>query len=286
MRKVRIVADSTSDIPQEIRERLGIEMIPLKVIFGEQSYLDAVTISQEQFYDKLTKEPALPTTSQPSPVDFMEMYERILDAEPGVAIISIHLSAALSGTYQSAILGSSMLERECDVSVYDSKSASYGIGMLVVKAAEMAEAGCTKDEILQAIEQLKADMKLYFLVDTLEYLQKGGRIGKAAALFGSILNIKPILSLDSEGVVTAIEKVRGQKKAMGRILDLLTSEFGNDPVEMTLAWTTSSEAALELGRLASERLDVRSTSHTHIGAVIGTHVGPGTSAIFVHRVKG
>jgi len=286
MRKVRIVTDSTADIPQEMREQLGIEMIPLQVIFGEETYMDAVTISTEQFYQKLTTSSMLPTTSQPSPVDFMNLYNRLLDEDPEAPIISIHISAALSGTYQSAVLGRDLLERDGDITVYDSRSASFGIGMVVVQAAEMAAAGAPKEQILEAMDELRSDKRLYFLVDSLEYLQKGGRIGRAAALFGSILNIKPILSLDAEGVVIPVDKVRGQKKAIGRILDMLANEFGADPVAMTLAWSTTNEAALELGRQASEKIDVRSTHHTTIGAVIGTHVGPGTSAIFINRVKG
>jgi len=285
MSAIRIVTDSTADIPEQMREQLNIEIVPLKVIFGEESYLDGVTISPEQFYDKLTSSSMLPTTSQPSPVEFMETYDRILNESPDATIISIHLSSAVSGTYQSAVLGHSLLERDGDIVVYDSKSASFGIGMLVVKAAEMAAAGMSKEQILDEIETMNQDKRLYFLVDSLEYLQKGGRIGKAAALFGSILNIKPILSLD-DGEVTAIDKVRGQKKAVQRILDLLAKDFDSDPVDMTLAWTTHNELALELGEQAKARLQVRGTHHTKIGSVIGTHVGPGTVAIFINRVKG
>ncbi|MFC4101003.1 DegV family protein [Paenibacillus xanthanilyticus] len=286
MSKVRIVTDSTSDIPAEMREQLGIELVPLKVIFGEETYLDGITLSPEQFYDKLQRAQSLPTTSQPSPIEFMETYERILNEDPGASIISIHLSAKFSGTFQSAMIGQSMLERDADISVYDSKSATYGIGLLVVHAAKLAQAGKTKAEILDEIEQLNQDKKLYFIVDTLEYLQKGGRIGKASAVIGSILNIKPILSIDNEGEVTAIDKVRGQKKAIARILELVERDFGRDPVELTIAWTNVKDLAQELGRLVQEKLDVRVVHHTWIGPVIGAHVGPGAAAIFINRVRG
>ena len=166
--------------------------------------------------------PSLPTTSQPAPIEFMETYERILSENPESSIISIHISSAVSGTYQSAVIGSTMLDepKEHHITVIDSKSASYGAGMLVVRAAEMAAAGESKEAILQEIDRLNKDKRLYFLVDSLEYLQKGGRIGKAAALFGSILSIKPILTLDEDGGVTAIDKVRGTKKAMERFIEL------------------------------------------------------------------
>ncbi|QYR23707.1 DegV family protein [Paenibacillus sp. sptzw28] len=284
MRTVKIITDSTSDIPVHVRKQLGIEIVPLKVIFGEESFLDTVTISTQQFFEKLTASSVLPTTSQPSPIEFMEAYDRILKQQPDVSIISLHLSSAVSGTYQSAVLGSSLLEGNGDVTVIDTKSASYGFGMLAVKAAEMAAAGESKESILAEIDRLNSDRKLYFLVDTLEYLQKGGRIGKAAALFGSILNIKPILSLDSDGEVTAIDKVRGQRKAMQRIIDLFKKDFGSDPVEITVGWTYNSDIALELASLAQSQLDVRNVNQTEIGPVIGTHVGPGTAALFINRV--
>lgn len=284
MGNVRIVTDSTADIPNDVLERLGIERVSLKVIFGEQAYLDSVEINSSQFYEKLIGSSILPTTSQPSPLEFMEMYENILQQEPDSSIISIHLSAALSGTYQSAMLGNSMLEGEGDVTVVDSKSASYGFGMMVIKAAEMAAAGKSKEEILTEIERLRLDKRIYFLVDTLEYLQKGGRIGKAAALFGSILNVKPILTVDEEGMVSAIDKVRGQKKAIQRIVDLLKREYGGDPINMMIGWGHKKELAMELAELAKSELNVRSVDETEIGPVIGTHVGPGTAALFINRV--
>ncbi len=285
MSMVKIVTDSTADIPKRVREQLGIEMVSLKIMFGEETYLDAVSISNSQFYEKLIASSALPTTSQPSPVEFMETYQRILQKNPGSSIISIHLSSAVSGTYQSAVIGSTMLEEpnDSEITIIDTKSASYGAGMLVVKAAEMAAAGESKESILAEIERLNKDKKLYFLVDTLEYLQKGGRIGKAAALFGSILNVKPILSLDYEGTVTAVDKVRGTKKAMQRIMELFKNDFGSDPVEMTVGWTHKSEV-LELAALAQDQLNVRNIRQTEIGAAIGAHVGPGTAALFINRV--
>lgn len=284
MGKVRIVTDSTADIPQEERERLGIAMIPLKVHFGEETYLDAVTIGAEQFYKKLIQSPILPTTSQPSPVEFTEVYEKLLAEEPDTSIISIHLAAVLSGTYQSATIAQSMIEGEADIVLVDSKSASFGIGYLAVKAAEMAQAGRSKDEIVNELHRLQEGFNLYFLVDTLEYLQKGGRIGKASALIGSILNIKPILTLDKEGGVFPVDKVRGSKKAMGRIVELLKKDFGDDPVGLTLAWTDDKTVAMELGERIKSELNVKQVGYTTVGSVIGTHTGPGTSAVFMYKV--
>ncbi|SDT43019.1 EDD domain protein, DegV family [Paenibacillaceae bacterium GAS479] len=285
MTQVRIVTDSTSDIPQEIRERLGIEMVPLQVLFGSESFLDSVTLKSEQFYDKLIAFNGLPTTSQPSPAEFITVYERLLDETPEASIISIHLSSQFSGTFQSAMLGSTMLERAADISVFDSRTASCGIGMLVVKAAEMAQSGSSKEEILREIERMRSETELYFLVETLEYLQKGGRIGKASALIGSILNIKPILSIDSSGVIVPVDKVRGTKKAVQRIIELLRGKFPADvPVSVHFAWTSQRGSALELYEAVNANFNVASTSTTTLGPVIGTHVGPGTVAVFMQKI--
>lgn len=284
MGKVRIVTDSTADIPAEDRERLGISMVPLKVIFGEETYLDAVTINSDQFYERLAMSAALPTTSQPSPLEFTDVYQRLLAEDADSPILSIHVSAALSGTYQSAVIAHSMIEGESDITILDSKSASYGFGMRVVKAAEMAQAGESKERIIAEIERLERNTNLYFLVDTLEYLQKGGRIGKASALIGSILNIKPILSLDQDGVVVAVDKVRGSKKAMSRIVELLKETYGDEPVGITMAYSFRKDTAVELFELLKSRLNVQAVGWTTIGAVVGTHTGPGASAVFMYRM--
>jgi len=283
MAKVRIVVDSTADISKEQRDALGIEMVPLGVLFGNETYLDGVTITPDEFYDKLAASSTLPTTSQPSPAEFAEMYERILKESPGSPIISYHLSSDFSGTYQSAMIGSSMVDGEPDITVVDTRSASYGFGVMAVRAAEMAETGHSKDEILAETERLNRDLRLYFMVDTLEYLQKGGRIGKAAALFGSILNIKPILTIE-DGQVSAVDKARGQKKAMQRIADLLEERFGSDPVNVIYAYSKHMEPARELRELIDSRFNVKDVQFTTLGAVIGTHVGPGTAAVFMYRV--
>ncbi|WP_028595723.1 DegV family protein [Paenibacillus assamensis] len=282
MANVRIVTDSTADIPQELRERYNIEMVPLKVHFGNEMYQDAVTISPDQFYEKLANASKLPTTSQPSPVEFLEVYKRLEAQSPDCAIISIHLSAAMSGTYQSALLASSMLEEEqVDVTVIDSKSASFGIGVYVLEAAKLAQAGYDKDAILARIAQLQQEQKLYFLVDTLEYLQKGGRIAKASAMLGTLLNIKPILSIDKEGEVYAVEKVRGQKRLLQRVLEMYKEHFGDQPVDVGVGYSTEKSTADTVVAELKSQFDVQSVQYTRIGAVIGTHVGHGTVAVFV-----
>ncbi|HEX7058189.1 MAG TPA: DegV family protein [Bacilli bacterium] len=284
MAQIRIVSDSTSDIPQELRANLGIETVPLKVHFGNETFLDSVTITPEQFYEKLIQATELPTTSQPSPADFVELYKRLLH-KPDTEIISIHLSSALSGTYQTAVLAKSLLEGGEHISVVDSKHASYGVGILAVAAANAARAGKSREEILDLVKYVRNTMRVYFIVDTLEYLHKGGRIGKASALFGALLNIKPILTIDEAGEVAAVDKIRGSKKAMQRILELLRQDFGDKRVHAVIAHAGVEVDVEELTELVRGNFAVEDLTHTKIGPVIGTHVGPGTTAVFMYPVQ-
>jgi DegV family protein with EDD domain len=280
MTSVVLVTDSTADIPLDVREKLGIAMVPLKVNFGDDTYLDNITLQPAQFYEKLTSYAGLATTSQPSPADFYEVYKKLTDH--GHSVISVQLSGAMSGTYQSATIAKSMLEEDADVTVIDSKSASYGYGMLVVAAAEMAQAGAAKEAIIAEIHRLRAELRLYFLVDTLEYLQKGGRIGKASAVLGTLLNIKPILSINDEGIVFPIDKVRGQKRAMARIAEMLEADFKHNPVNLTVAITPGYETGFnEISELLRKQLNVKRYLETEIGPVVGAHAGPGTVGLFV-----
>lgn len=276
-----VVTDSTADVPEAKRERLHIETVPLKVNFGDETFLDGVTIQPGEFYRKLVAFEGHATTSQPSPAEFFDIFKRLTDE--GRSVVSIHLSSAMSGTYQSATIAKSMLNEGADVTVIDSRSASYGYGKLVVHAAELAAAGAEPARIAAETLRKRKEMKLYFLVDTLEFLKRGGRIGKAAALLGTLLNIKPILSIDDEGSVFAYEKVRGQKKAMSRIADLLADELKDKPVDLAVGITPGfSDGADEMKELLLSRLNVRHAEVTEIGSVVGAHAGPGTIGVFVH----
>ncbi|MCR8641701.1 DegV family protein [Paenibacillus sp. N1-5-1-14] len=286
MSKVRIVTDSTADIPEEIRKELGIICVPLKILFGEETFLDGVTMTQDTFYDRLVTSSVIPTTSQPSPQEFLDVYQQLADENPEGSIISIHLASVLSGTYQSALIAKSMMEDQVPIAVVDSKSASYGIGELVVEAAKAAKAGKTEAEILQLIEDIQSNHAIFFMVNTLEYLQKGGRIGRASALIGSLLNIKPILTIDNEGYVSSKDKARGQKKALSRIVELLEEQFPNNtPLNIKMAHIRNPETAEQLQHMIAEKFDVKSVEHVTIGPVVGTHVGPGLVAVFAFLAK-
>lgn len=283
MNRTIIVTDSTADIPPSMAESHGIEVVPLTLMFGEETYRDNVDMTPEQFYERLPQAERLPTTSQPSPAEYVEVYRRLLDRHPGSSILSFHISSGLSGTYQSALLAKSMLEEDEDrVTVVDSLSASYGFGFMVVQAARLAAEGKGPEEILRAAEVLRQSRKLYFLVDTLQYLQKGGRIGKASAILGNLLNIKPILSIDAEGIIYPVEKVRGRKKAVARMIELFKEELpGVDNINVAVGHTAEPASGEEfLGEL-SKHFSLEEKVLTNIGAVVGSHVGNGTLAVFI-----
>lgn len=282
MPNIYIVTDSTSDMPQSVQEQYGIHVVPLKVHFGEKTYLDGVDLTPDQFYELLAKSDTLPTTSQPSPAEFLETYKRILEKDPDAHIISVHISAAFSGTYQSAQLAKNLLGDDAPVTVLDSKTTSYALGWMAVAMAKAAARGESVEACIQKAEAIRRSTGLYFLVDTLEYLQRGGRIGKAAALAGSLLNIKPILSIDEEGEVTSVDKVRGRKRAIERIIELLKKQFPSDQEVVAFFPQASAETgAATLRDRVVENFRVRESDYTFIGPVLGTHVGPGTFAVIM-----
>lgn len=282
MKKTVIVTDSTADIPADLVKKYDIRIVPLRLMFGSNTYLDGVEITASEFYKQLVESPQLPTTSQPSPADFVEVYESILKEYPGCAILSMHLSSGMSGTYQSALLATSLIEGEPDITVWDSKSASYGFGLFAVHAAKLAAEGSTVDEIISSTEELRSKRRLYFLVDTLEYLQKGGRIGKASAVLGTLLNIKPILSIDDEGIIYPVEKVRGRKKATARMIELFQKDLaGVTNINVAVGHTADPASVDDFLAQLSTVFTVKETVLSDIGAVIGTHVGPGTIAAYI-----
>lgn len=272
---VKVVTDSTADIPEDILQQLDIEVVPLKVHHEGETFLDGVTLKPQQFYERLAQSDELSTTSQPSPNEFVEAYRKVAGDEKH-DIISIHLSAALSGTYQSATIAKSMLEDELNIAVVDSKKASFANGMIVIAVAEAAKAGKNLQQCLAIAEHYVKELRVYFMVDTLKYLQKGGRIGKASALLGSLLNIKPILKLDEDGEVAPDEKVRGKKKALARIYEKMQQYADDAHVEVGLLHASVKDEISVIESSVKEKLNITQLRVAELGPVIGTHAGPGT----------
>lgn len=283
MSTVKVITDSTSDIPKELIKELDITVIPLKVHFGEETFTDGESMSAASFYQRLASSTdRLPTTSQPSPMDFEQAYRQAIE-EGYSEIISIHLSSALSGTFQSAVLAKQIVETEkVKIEIVDSRTASYAIGNLVVAAAKAAKAGKTFEECVALVNKIRQKQVLLAYIDTLEYLKRGGRIGKASALIGSILKIKPIISLDDDGEVYAVDKVRGKKKAIRRIFELLEERIprGSKVSVAILSGMLKEEADMLLQEV-QEMYQIQERVSTRIGPVIGTHAGPHTIGLLV-----
>lgn len=274
MKRIKIVTDSTCDLPQELIKEFDISVVPLKVILNGQEYRDWVDLGPDRFYNLMSKSEELPTTSQPSPSDFTALYQALIDE--GNQVISIHISKELSGTYQSAMISAQMFDTE-KIKVIDSKTGSVALGLIVLEAAKMARQGKSFDEIVTYVENIKGRVLLYFMVDTLDHLAKGGRIGRASALIGSLLNIKPILALE-DGVVFAADKVRGQNKALQNIIDLVVSQVEGEII-CVLAHGDAREVMENLAAKIPDNLKISELIYSDIGPVIGTHVGKGAVGI-------
>ncbi|MDQ4074927.1 MAG: DegV family protein [Chloroflexota bacterium] len=273
---IRIVTDSGANLPPAIVAKYNIAIVPLRVHIGDQSYREGIEISQERFYQQLVDADPLPKTSQPSPAEFEEVYREIL--EQGDEIVSIHLTSKLSGTYNSARNAMLALD-ETRMSVIDSKSASVGMGLLVLAAARLAEAGRSREEIVSRVETLADDVLLVFTPETLEYLRKGGRIGAAQAFLGGLLRVKPIIMLQ-DGVVEPSGRARSRGKAIEQLVQMEVDRFGDRPVWVGIAQAMAEDVD-QLEELARERLKIQELIRAEISPVIATHAGPGVLGIAV-----
>ncbi|MBU8905981.1 DegV family protein [Desertibacillus haloalkaliphilus] len=277
MSKIAIVTDSTAYIPKERREELGVTMVPLNVVFGEESYAEEVEISTSQFYEKMKSSEELPKTSQPAVGLFAETFER-LQNEGYDAIITIHLSSGISGTYQTAITAAGMVDG-IEVFGFDSEISCMIQGYYVIEAAEMAEAGKSVDEIFTRLNQMKESMRAYFMVDDLNHLHRGGRLNGAQLVVGSLLKIKPVLHFENK-VIVPYEKVRTAKKALSRIYSLLDEDASTGaPIRATVIHANRPDEAKEIETELENKYDNVDIEISHFGPVIGTHLGEGSLGI-------
>ncbi|MFF5359551.1 DegV family protein [Streptomyces scabiei] len=270
-RHVAIVTDSTAYLPPPAMERHGIIAVPLTVVLGDQALDEGTEISARSLAQALQKRRSV-TTSRPSPELFAETYRRI--AESGAtAIVSLHLSAEFSGTYDAAVLAAR--EAPVPVRVVDTGMVAMALGFCALTAAESAEAGGTADEAVTAAEKRAAGTSAFFYVDTLEYLRRGGRIGAAQALFGSALAVKPLLQLDG-GRIEMLEKVRTASRAIARLEEIVAERAGSAPVDIAVHHLAAPERASALAERLRARLPALADLHvSEVGAVIGAHTGPG-----------
>lgn len=270
---IRIVTDSTAYLPAEFVRQHSLTIVPLLVHFGEAEFKEGVELSNEEFYARLKEAKELPTTSQPSAGDFHQVFRQLVDA--GHEIVALTISSKLSGTWNSAMAAKEMLP-EADISVVDSLTTSVGLRLLVEAAVEVIAAGATRLEAVDRIEKIKNQLYVLFVVDTLEYLAKGGRIGNAKAFLGTLLSVKPILILH-QGAIEPLEQVRSKRKALTRMADLIAEHLGEKAPQARVAMTHAlapEECAAFTQELVA-RLGCAQPSVDGLGPVIGAHTGPG-----------
>ena len=271
-----IVLDSTADFPEAPKRFPNWRVVPLYVLFGDESYRDYVELAPEEFYARLRSSQRLPTTSQPTPGDFLQTYEELGAYE---RIYSLHLSAVLSGTYQSATTAAATLGDD-KVRVVDSETASAAIAMLGLAIQLRLDRGTTDDELDALIRRFRDEAHLIFTVDTLEFLRRGGRIGRASAWAGQLLHVKPILTIERE--VIPLKRVRGNQKAMQEFIRAFTSTTEDVPtLKVGIAHADAPGRAEQLRKMVRhERPQAEIELITTLGAVVGTHAGPGTVGFF------
>lgn len=276
---VKIIVDSTTDLLPSIREQVTV--VPLTVCFGQEEFTDGVTITHEQFYEKLVECDVLPTTSQASPAAFIRVLSETL--APGDSALILTLSSELSGTYQSAVIAAGEFE---EVFVVDSSSVAIGTGILTEYALECVKKGMSAKEIAEEIERKKKDVCVIAMLDTLEYLKKGGRIPSTAAFAGGILNIKPVVNIEN-GRINILGKARGSKQGNNLLIQEIQKAGGIDfKLPILLGYTGLTDVLLQKyikdSRLLWEDA-AESLRYTSIGSVVGTHTGPGVIAAAFFR---
>lgn len=267
---VRIVTDSTCDLPADLVRAYNITVVPLTVFFGEDAFLDGVEITSEDFYERMTASKVLPRTSQPSVEQFREAYMK-LGEEEGVEIVSIHLSSRLSGTLNAASVAREELAGQVRIDLIDSYTVSLGLGLVVLEAAAAAANGGKLEDVVAATRRAMDRVSVRVVVDTLEYLQKGGRIGRARSLMGSVLSIKPLLHVE-DGEVAPLEKVRTRTKAFERMVEIASQQSRAKMMLVTCSGNDAeAERFIEAVRPQLPHTDI---GLARLGPVVGVYTGP------------
>jgi fatty acid kinase fatty acid binding subunit len=274
MMTIKIVTDSGSDLPPELAKELGITIVPVYIYFGDKAYKDGIDIGPDELYKRLVEGPIYPTTTQPKPADFAEVYAKL--AKDADAIVSIHLPTKVSGTYNAALQGIEIAKPRCQVHVFDSLSVSIGIGLIVVAVAKLINSGAKLSEVLEETKKDISKTQMRGLLDTLQYLLKGGRITKTRALVGTLLNVKPILTMRNGELVQA-GMARSYPKGIEQVFEF-AKNYPNLQ-EVGIAQSTIPEEAEKLKKMLNSVIDEKHILMTRIGAGLGVHGGPGTMVV-------
>lgn len=273
--KTAIVTDTTAYVPDDIQSQLGIRTIPLLVTIDGKEFKEGTDITTEAFYDLVRGKGPLPKTSQPAIGDFQALYSEL--AKDYDAVISIHLSSGISGTYMGAVQAAELVP-ELEVLAFDSEISAYPQGFYAIRAAQLANEGVNPHAILEELEKMKQTMKAYFMVDDLTHLQRGGRLSGAQALVGGLLKVKPILNFEDK-IIVPFEKIRTIRKAMKRISDLLAEDAKNQLLDAVIIHANRYDEAVEWKTELQEKHPNVDFTISHFGPVIGTHLGEGAMGL-------
>lgn len=275
---IHIVSDTDSNLPQPIADELGIPLVPMQIIFGDEVLRERYDLPDDECYARMAAAPNLPTTSQPPVGDFKVLYERLLANDPGGTIISVHLSSAMSGTVVSAQQAAALLPG-ADIRVFDTRSVSLGQGLMAREAALMARAGASADDIMLKLKAMRDSMQVYFVLETLDYLARGGRIGRASHLMGTLLDVKPILRVE-DGVIGAHSRQRTWGRAVAAIRDMVIADVGGRPgAQIGVVHAASAHDAQHLADDLDEAIHADVLVLGEVGAGLGVHTGPGALGV-------
>lgn len=282
MPSVAVLTDSTAYLPAEVAHRLDVTVVPLLVVIGDRVGAEGVDVTPADVAVALTEGSVPVTTSRPSPQAFATAYAEVLARTGASALVSIHLSADMSGTAEAARLAAHG-QPDVDVRVVDSRSLAMGLGFPVLAAAEAAQAGASVDDVIAAAERCRERTRVLLAVDTLEHLRRGGRIGAAAGLLGTALAVKPILQV-ANGRLALRDKVRTTSRATRRLVELAVEEAADGPVDVAVHHLAAANRAAELTRQLREQLPALASAYcSEVGAVVGAHVGPGAVGVVISR---
>ena len=271
---VKIVTDSAADLPPTLAEELGITVVPVYLRFGDEVYRDRIDISEDEFYHRLVHDPIHPSTTQPTPQDFANTYQKLSQEADG--IVSIHISSILSGTYNSAMQGKKLVENGCPIEVVDSQTVSIANGLIAMEAAKIAMSGKSLQQVAAEARQLIPNVHLLILFDTLKYLAKEGRIGKAKALLGSVLSVKPLLTV-KDGELVPAGQVRTRSKGIQRLFDF--AKYAIDIQDLSILYSTTPDEAKTLAERIGSIFPRERITLARLGPGLGVHGGPGVLAI-------
>jgi len=276
---LHIVTDGAADLPPAWEQEFDIQVIPINIQFGEKTYLQFVDMGFDDFYRKIEETRTIPKTSQPSPHQFSEFYQKI--AKPGDTILSVHVTSKLSGTYASAVIAAEELKDKFKIVTYDSAGGSMGIGFMCRAARLMERAGRSVDEIIKYLDGVREKVQIILTLDKLDYARMSGRVGTLSAALASVLNVKPIAVL-KDGIVNMTDKVRTRKAALDRVLEIGRQAFGDAPVHLGIVHARDLASGQALLEQAKKLFNVSSSELTDLSVALAINFGPGTVGLVLY----